>query len=754
MLLLAPALSRALPADNPAAALRAPIAAEYFGSVRYYLSRYDTAPSLGDELAKKQTAVLAEVLTTSSPANMPLDGLLSSVARAIRNNTLIDAAREAALAAALKETAYYFSVSSAPVMEQVALPRRAAALPAPGPGFEPAIAGLSSASLPMRDLDGYLRGQLGPMAEVLNWLAPSGPSVLFSRRPFREAVRLLSPPPVELYRLNIPGSVYAFEAYLAYGGTPGPRLLLCGFAGDSWFFNVRSVYSLYFSRHGMSPEILVDTASPAALPCPGVMEAFSAGGAPRNFSGLLLGYYRELKDAFGPLVKREFSGSGFRAFEAKIGGRSYVAVETRDSWYGDILGATVKALLDSGVGFDSVYFAGSAGSLQYATPYSAVHPDCFFDGSGRRLELPNAVSGYGPGLCHQTAKSPLAESAAYLAALPPDAGTIDVEGIHLARAVLDHNAAGARQVALGTSYLITDYPRAFSATEKYSLSSRRYGGKLAGTRAYAEFLLRHLSSGTLEYAHPFENLVQSGVARLSARNLAALAENTAPLTRDEKAVLAKIGAAAPPVIIRMEGNRFERILESDLALAPREVGILNGQVVSTYTFTPSFEDRLYGAWDYLFAGIGQNNRAGLYGDVQVFVSSRAWAERSYATEYSGMRLSSGAVSGEPDPETRRRWSDIIVAPEDYSGYLALAYIKYSRGPGGAGALKTMEAASGPAEIYGALTACETCYLEGKILKYFTLDEIDCVELPAEKPVPPLASKLKGRVFSSPGSCLK
>ena len=739
---------------NFPAALRDRIAREYFKSIQYYLTRYGAGEETGRWLAKNEKRVLAAALAAAQPANARLDELLAAVRGAILSTLQLKDEEKERVERAVKETADYLYVSGAEIFAEIKLPEYAA--PAAGgnilSGFSPEIENLPKAALPMADLKGYVRGQLGPMAELFAWLGPELRTVLFTRRPLTEALGLLGRAPARIYRLNIPGSTYAFEAYLTYGS--GTGLIFCNFSGDSWFTHVQSVYRLFFSQQGAAPAVTVDPAPGKTIPCPGVMEAFS-GSLPREFSGLLLGYSQELKKAFGLSVKKEHSGPGWRAFEAEIEGKTYISIETRDSWYGEILGATVRALLEAGVKFDSVYFAGSAGSLKYNTPYTMARPGCFYDRDGGRLAVGNALAGSDAGLCHRTVPSPLSESREYLAGLPGDAGTIDVEGLHLVKAVLDHNAAAGRKISLGLSYLVTDYPRGLAATENFALSSQRLEGKLAGTRQYAAFLLEHLKSGRLAYEHPIENSLGESAASLSKKNMEKKRLEFGPLSAAEQAAFDKIAGAAPPVVMRLGRHRLGRMLEAGLALAPDEVGIMTGRPVSTQTFTPQAENELYGAWDYLFAGAGQNTREELYGAVQLFLSSAAWARRSYATPFSGFRIME-ETAGKEDALglARRRWGKFMVAPEDYARSLAFSFISHARKSGAAGELGRAARAATAGEVYAVLGGCDTCYLETKMLKYFTLDEIDCVELPPgmAAAVPEL-EKLRGRVFETPGACL-
>lgn len=766
--LLAPALmpQPALAADavyavrhNPPAELTDTIAGVINKSITYYIGRYEDTSGLLPVLKANEKHLSSKLSERPEPASTA--ELLHRIHTELTNLPGITPAQATALERAVSATESYYYISGKGIYEPTALPE---ANPAARANlsritdFDPA----AGQKLPMHDVNAYIAGQLGPAAVLIDRISTGPFTVIFSPAPPEKALALLPQDTAELYQLDIPGSIYAFSAYLAFTKT-GPVMLLCNFAGESWYTHMRYVYSLYFSQRGLKPDMLLDSSGANAFrACAGLEQAFGPEyKLPRRFRGLILGYFQEIRSVFSVYLKQEVSTPSFTAAEFEINGNTYIALETRDSWYGDILGRTLTGLLNSGVQFDEVYFAGSAGSLKYHTPYTLAHADCFYDSNGNILSVANILNGSGSGgtACHVTVPSPLAENSGFLAALPQNTDTIDVEGLHLVKSLTTRKTEAT--IKLGISYLITDYPKAIPATEKFALSAQRYPLKLAGTRAYAQTLLKHLTKGTLSYSHPIENALQKDIKGISSGNISRLKASLGQLTPAEAAAASALAQTTPPVIFRLNANRLKRVLESGIALAPREVGILNGQGVSTNTFTPSAEDTLYGAWEYLFAGAGQNTRKGMYGDISLYVSTQAWQTRSYATRYAGFKFLSRADADAGElAAARSAWADDIFAPEDYAAALGLSFVQYTRTLSPDNAKRSLDSivkAKSHKEIYTLIKECDTCYLEAKLHKYLLPQEIACAELPpartAEFENMPGAELIKGKVRSTPDACL-
>jgi len=703
---------------------RAQAARDAAFSIRYYLRRYGEAPVLAERLDR---------LEVPDPGGNPtLRSLVESALRLYRREA--SAAEQPALAEAARRTLLYFGAADTPLFAPAAPELLPMAPASAAPGWPPGTA--DTRDLPMDDPRGYALLRLGAFGELLTKL-PTGlrlHTAAGTEGAWPEGCR-----PRRAWRLAFPGTVHGFQALAGECSDGGFALALWGFSSPSLFLHQAALQRAALAG---APEARVthDPSARARTRDDLLLAPFGEGSPlPRRFDVLALGYFDELRDEFAGAALTESSGDGWRGFSARVGSASLVALEIDESWYGECLGASVARLLETGVAFSTLAFAGSAGALDYFPPYSLVFPTCFLSRTGERLDLPNAFAGDGTQDCHLAVESPLVETRDLLRAFAGRAATVDVESFALARAVRE------RRLALGAAYLVTDYPDARPPMKAYGLSQVRFTQRLEGPRAYARLLRSHLLSGARGFRHPLETALQRPIGPLSAAAARRAREALGPLSAAEQALAARIEAETPPVIWRTRSGRLDWLLRDRVALAPSQVDRLKGGDSQRRSLTPDSEDALYGARDYLFAGAGQNDDAALYGPVRVFLSSAAWS-RSFATRSSGANFlarSRGSGSGvPPDAElvsARRGFLAEAVAPADYpsrlatlavEGYRALARTRDSRE---VESLMTAAAAAPRAALWRAIDQDTDAYLEVKIPWAFPLEAVACIE---EDPVGP------------------
>jgi hypothetical protein len=716
LVLLAAAPVRAAPAVRAEApwraAARRAAAGEAADSLRYYLRRYGADPALA---ARLETAAVPD------PGGDPTIGeTVDAAARALGKG--LDATERAALEDARRRTRDYFGRGDRRLFS-----------PAPDAGKAPALSeGWPPASdppgeLPMRDAAGYAAARLGALGALARAAAPEGLSVALSPGPAPAW-----PPdcrPRDAARLELPGSADGFSALAADCAEGGTALALYGFAGRSLFVHESALLRVFSRAWPKPPRVWRDPRG-AAAPRDGLLlPAFAPGsGLPRRFDALALGYYRELKDALGAAPER--SGPGWRGVSVRVGTTTLVAVAVDESWYGESLAASVDRLLASGVSFQTLYFAGSAGGLNYHAPYSLAFPGCFLSADGARVDLPDALSGDEVQPCHMSAASPLVETRSFLKEAAERADTVDVEGWALAR------AAAARGLNLGTAYLVTDFPDAPPLLRGTLLSRPRDAERLAGARAYARLLIAHLKTGRRAFRHPLEEALQEPLEPFSAAGVRRARAALGTLAPEEAALYARVAASVPPAVMRVTPARLAHIRRDGWALAPAEVDRLRGGDSAARGQTPGSEDALYGARDYLFAGLGQNDAA-RYGPVELFLSTAAWRD-AFATRGSGANLLArrfgGArrvLSGAELRRAREAFAREAVVPRDaparlaalaVSGYRALAK---TRGRAYADARRRAAlAAPDDAGLWRRLDADTDAYLELKIPAAFPARDLE------------------------------
>lgn len=699
---------------SPEAAATRRAAVDAAWSLRYYLGRYALAPDLAGTLDPN---------AAPAPSGNPtLRELVNGVAEGYSRG--LEPEDRSALAEAARRTVRYFGSADEKLYESD---------PSPGSGslregWPGGLEGVSRSSLPMEDSRGYADSRLGALGALAAEASRGRLRLAFSPAP-----GVPWPPSCELRdprRLRFPGTTNGFRARFARCADGGFALALDGFSNRSLYLHEAALFKILLE--GSAPRVYHDERGVADVEDGLLVAAFAeTSPLPRRFDALALGYYDELKEEFAPAA--EASGERWRGFTTRVGTTTLVALAVEDSWYGESLGASAARLLDEGVSFDALYFAGSAGALRYRPPYSLSHPSCYLTAAGDRVDLPNEFSGETGPVCHLAVESPLVETHALLDAVSGRADTVDVEGFALAL------AAKGRGIRLGAAYLVTDYPRPAPVLARHRLAETRAAARLQGARAYAKRLRARLERGGRAYRHPIEAALQEPLEPRSASSARAARESLGLLTPAESAFYERVAGAVPPVLFRTWPGRLAFAVQDGIALSPDQVDALKGTRSAERALTPVGEDALYGARDYLFAGAGQNDSAALYGPVLAVLSGAAW-ENSFATRASGAALLTregldprSAVPEERLGRLRAAFAKDAAVPADYGARLAaLALADYRKlGPEREGARLREILALDDAALWRAIDEDTDAYLEVKILRSFPLDAIACVEMSAE-----------------------
>ncbi|PIR15900.1 MAG: hypothetical protein COV48_11815, partial [Elusimicrobia bacterium CG11_big_fil_rev_8_21_14_0_20_64_6] len=603
---------RARPSPEDSARQRA--AVDTARSLRYYLKRY----GLSHAAAKKITPEKA----TGPGGNPTTRELVRFVEHDFEAG--LDAPEREALAEAARRTLSYFGRPDSPLFEPE--PRSGPKESVFKDGWPQAIVEADSQDLPMADARGYAESRLGALGALAREAAATRLRLASSA-----SAPASWPPgcrPTSARRLNFPAATNGFSARFTQCREGGYALIVDGFANRSLYLHELALLKALLASESL--EVFHADEDEASTRDDLLLGPFDGKSTvPKRFDVLALGYYDELLEEF-PSVAQS-SGDGWRAFTVQVAATTMVAVAVEDSWYGESLGASIAHLLESGVEFKSVYFAGSAGALTYLPPYDLANPSCYLSRTGERLELRNELSGGEDSPCHISVESPLLETRRFLRRAAGIADTVDVEGFALAK------AAAAKGLRLGAAYLVTDYPDPKPILKKHRLSETRASLRHQGARAYAQKLRQRLETGALAYRHPLEEALQKPLSGFSARSTQADIAALGFLDKTETALLARIGASTPPVLFRTRTGRLAFLAQDGLALSPAQVDLLKGTASRGQGLTPPGEESLYGAGDYLFAGVGQNDEETLYGPIIVHLSSAAW-RRSFATRGSGANL--------------------------------------------------------------------------------------------------------------------
>ncbi|MFH2203277.1 MAG: hypothetical protein ABIJ96_09205 [Elusimicrobiota bacterium] len=698
---------------NPedAAVRRAAIDAAW--SLKYYLGRYGLAPELAAGLEPAQAKTRS--------GNPTIRELIRRVEEGYAAGS--DAAGRAALAEAGRRTLRYFGRPDvrlfAPFIAGASTSRELRE------GWPEEIAAADPADLPMEDARGYADSRLGALGALASSASEEGLRIAAS-----PAADVPWPPHCAAAAprlLNFPGTTNGFRARFSACREGGYALVLDGFANRSLYLHELALLKVLLA--GAAPRVFrLDDHAPRSRDDLLLAPFMENSGLPRRFDVLALGYYDELKEELAPAA--QLSGEGWRAFTVRVATTTLVAVAVEDSWYGESLGASIARLVESGVEFETLYFAGSAGALTYLPPYSLAYPACYLSRAGERLDIPNELSGDARPPCHIAVESPLLETRRFLRRAAALADTVDVEGFALAKAAAD------KGLRLGTAYLITDYPEPQPVLKHHRLAETRAVLRHAGARAYAKRLKLRLEAGERAYRHPLEEALQRPLADFSSPAVAEMLDALRPLSAIEKAFVARVSSSNPPVLFRTWAARFALLAEDGLALSPKQVAGLKGASQVKTGLIPAGEDALYGAADYLFAGAGQNDWAEMYGPIVVHLSSAAW-KNSFATRRSGANLlgrmgidPQSRPAGEQLSRARQAFAEDAVVAADYGKALAALAVAGYREQAQSRERLRLAAESADDALWRLIDEETDAYLEAKIFRSFPLAAVTCVEIGA------------------------
>lgn len=108
-----------------------------------------------------------------------------------------------------------------------------------------------------------------------------------------------------------------------------------------------------------------------------------------------------------------------------------------------------------------------------------------------------------------------------------------------------------------------------------------------------------------------------------------------PLTTEEKTLLKVIEAKPAPIVNRLKFENLRHVLKEKALVSLRvEEKLQHDQLTHT---TPAVENKLYGAFDVVFASVGPPNGSPRYGDVIIHLKDSV-REQGWATPFSGMHF--------------------------------------------------------------------------------------------------------------------
>lgn len=166
-----------------------------------------------------------------------------------------------------------------------------------------------------------------------------------------------------------------------------------------------------------------------------------------------------------------------------------------------------------------------------------------------------------------------------------------------------------------------------------------------------------------------------------------------PLSENEKKLLERVKFLNPPIITRTNSAKLKEILREKALLSPKEAE--RRKIIIERAVTPGAEDILFGAFDCVFATVGDWNGTPTYGDVIIRLKDTV-RETGWATPWSGftfmrvvrhdnIKSIDNAVAHNQDPginsSDRLFYLMFVSAGKDWNetlGYEAIIFLRAQR----------------------------------------------------------------------------
>ena len=703
-------------------------------AVDYELQRLPGGSELAARLAPlaERTAAAVGLLATGSPVSCL--ALLGNLDRRILEQMPDPQGREAYRLASTRAQRY-LGVDDRPMAQADPVSV------SPDPQTPPARSGYPAdvASVPVGRVNfpgaaTYVTSRLGPVVPLLDGLGCRD-RVRFSNQPVARSLDGL-PRVVHAERLNLPISAWNKTVEMLTHEDGTRTLLFADFPGRALMrhFQLLTRHRLENRPDGPSVSTVEDARGYEAT-YQSLAQLFRARASElKGVRALVVGYegafQRDWSAEREGVVSDVSSPWTAETYRLPDGGRVAV-LSTPDSFHGEILGQSLRRVVEENPGIQAVYAAGSAGSLHARAPYAMVFPDRIEGRDGSAV--PNALSSGTGGGVHRSVTSVMEETPDLLHAWRADqVTTVDMEMGPLAEAL-----AGL-QVNVGVCLLATDFPAGAAGSVPVELATQDSSQKYRHISDYPAAVRAHLEQGRPIWTHPLEASAGRSLNALSATNLARQEGWVGAMTASETQLYQRLLAMQPSYSFRMSSARLGRVLDDGVVLSTAQVSALKGAPVKPYT--PQVEDDLYGAYDYTFGAVGFGRGGEQYGEIRVVLRPETVSARSFATYRSGWQalestkrdMAGGALSyAAADPAllqaARERFARWVVAPSQYSKSMALFAVEQVRRKGPE-VLSELLAASDDA-LPALLDKHGIGFLEGKIRGSLNLEDVAWVEIP-------------------------
>lgn len=612
-------------------------------------------------------------------------------------------------------------------------------------GFAAEVAKVDLKDLKWNRIDEYTESRLGPIHHILDRLKPTD-RLVWTNLPLEQAIEKL-PPGIRIVDLNLPVSSFAKRIALIFHPDNTQSLVFSDFQGRNYLRHFQLLARQRMERRGVRSKVFTLESREFYEKSYEILEgAFTLNRSRIGFiNAIVLGYENSFKSQWLSYYSHSVASNAGWTFDIyELPEQKRVAVlSSSRSYHGEILGESVKRLVNKYPQIQSVFMGGSGGSLNVRAPYTWVYPSEILGPAQGGIHS-NVLSSHLDRIRHESVLSPLAETRASLnRQVRTGIGTLDMEMGYLAEALSDTKAE------LGVAVLATDFPLKKRISSTISLDKQASGAKEDAKKAYVQTVFNYLTRKIPHFENPLEKELRTPLAQLSERNVRQLLKEQGALSTAEKRFLERVQELDPGFTVRLSIKRLGKILVDDVILSTAAVEKI--KKTSVDPMTKPVEEAMFGAMNHIFGTVGYWHGPTKYGEVAIELRPEIWKTRSWASRVSGLRsyrttAARLGVDSSSDfiydsrilAEAQLEFSEQVFLPHHYSEVLSYQALRYFRS---ADPIERTRLLSASAVELTKILGDLGFGLEGKIPNSVNIEDIQSISLPANVPSE-LIEKLK------------
>lgn len=228
--------------------------------------------------------------------------------------------------------------------------------------------------------------------------------------------------------------------------------------------------------------------------------------------------------------------------------------------------------------------------------------------------------------------------------------------------------------------------------------------------------------------------IYESLSRASNSNIQELLEALKPFDASETLILKKLSRLTPPVIHRLPFERLQSVLRNGGLISPKEGD--RKSVIMEKPFTPGLEDHLFGGHDCVFISIGPVHGRTSYGNIVFRFKPnvlKGWATPSSGWSFmKNKRQVRPEAEGKASPEDRIYFLQTLMTDEAWSRFFPLAVVSFLRNKSENERMalsREILAQDSPHAIWNLIDSQKLGYLEGKVARQISLEDVESIDIP-------------------------